>query len=80
MMSHRKAHMKSAFFLFAGGVLAGCAAQLPAPILSEASDPNIATSPVAYQPVISGYASERPAEPGDWLELNRQVAPEGREQ
>lgn len=68
--------MKSPLLILAGGLLTGCAAQPLAPVAADASDPAAATRPIAYQPVVAGYTPGRPVEPGDWLDLNRQVSPE----
>ena len=72
--------MRSAVILVAGGVLAGCATVPPAPILADASDPALATRPVPYRAVVENYVPRRPADPEDWRERNRQVAPEGGDQ
>lgn len=53
----------------------GCAA--PPPPLAGA-DPANPASPVAaagYRSTLAGYRSQRPVEPGSWIEQNQRVAP-----
>ncbi|ETR76224.1 hypothetical protein X566_16785 [Afipia sp. P52-10] len=56
--------------------IAGCA-PLPPPFIG--ADPIDSASPVAltsYRSGLSGYRSQRPVDPGSWIEQNQRVAPE----
>ena len=66
------------FFLLGaiGILLTGCSAA-PELGMREASDPDQEITPAAYRPVLGDYQSRRPAEPQDWQQLNRRVAPGG---
>jgi starvation-inducible outer membrane lipoprotein len=72
--------MKSAVILVVGGALAGCVTVPPAPLAGDVTDPTVATQPIQYRPVVTGYESRRPVEVGDWRELNRRVGPQGGDQ
>jgi hypothetical protein len=69
--------MKIGLVLLVGGMLAGCTALPPLPNMAEASDPAYRAAPLAYAPVTGGYVARRPAEPGDWRQMNERVAPRG---
>lgn len=69
--------MKSAVILVVGSALAGCVAVPPAPLVGDVTDPTVATRPIQYRSVVTGYESRRPVEPEDWRELNRRVGPQG---
>lgn len=63
-------------------ILTSCAP--PAPPLAglDPGDPGAPVAGVGYRSTLSGYRSQRPAEPGAWIEQNQRVAPqpEGRRQ
>jgi hypothetical protein len=53
----------------------GCTA--PPPPLAGANpvDPASHVAAVGYRSTLSGYRSQRPVEPGSWIEQNQRVAP-----
>jgi len=59
-----------------GVVLTGCSAA-PELGLRDASDPDQEIAAAAYRPVLGDYQPRRPAEPQNWQQLNRRVAPDG---
>lgn len=42
----------------------------------RAADPHYGLQPISHNSSTRGYVSQRPVEPGDWQEQNRQVAPQ----
>jgi hypothetical protein len=58
--------------------LAGCTAARTAPVAAhEPADPNAPVASARYQPVLSGYVSQRPVGPKPWRELNERMTPKG---
>lgn len=57
-----------------GVALSACSATVPEH-LARPADPNARVPALAYRSVTAGASSVRPAEPGDWRELNRRVGP-----
>jgi hypothetical protein len=58
--------------------LAGCTAARTAPVAaSDPSDPGAPAASARYQPVLSGYVSQRPVGPKPWREQNERVTPKG---
>jgi hypothetical protein len=59
-------------------VLAGCTAARTAPVTAtDPSDPAAPAAAAQYQPVLSGYVSQRPVGPKPWREQNERVTPKG---
>ena len=65
-------------FVAAVGAIALTSCTPPAPPLAglDPSDPAVPVAGVGYRSTVSGYRSQRPAEPGDWIEQNERVAPQ----
>lgn len=58
--------------------LAGCTAARTAPVAAyDPADPNVPVKGARYQPVLSGYVSQRPVGPKPWRELNERMTPKG---
>jgi len=54
--------------------VSACSSPLPSNYVRSA-DPSAATPAVVNSSVVRGYISQRPVEPGSWLEQNQSVAP-----
>jgi multidrug efflux pump subunit AcrA (membrane-fusion protein) len=54
--------------------LSACSSPLPSNYVRSA-DPSAATPAAVNSSVVRGYISQRPVEPGSWLEQNQNVAP-----
>jgi hypothetical protein len=54
--------------------ISACSSALPSSYVRSA-DPSAATPAVVNNSVVRGYISQRPVEPGSWLEQNQNVAP-----
>jgi multidrug efflux pump subunit AcrA (membrane-fusion protein) len=54
--------------------VSACTSPLPSNYVRSA-DPSAATPAVVNSSVVRGYISQRPVEPGSWLEQNQNVAP-----
>ena len=54
--------------------VSACSSPLPSNYVRSA-DPSAATPAVVNSSVVRGYISQRPVEPGSWLEQNQNVAP-----
>ena len=62
--------------VFALCLLAAACSQPPRWLASaDPSNPSVHVPATAYRPVLSGFVSQRPAEPGSWREQNERVAP-----
>ncbi|ARQ03068.1 hypothetical protein CAK95_19630 [Pseudorhodoplanes sinuspersici] len=63
------------------GLLAGCTAARTAPVVvADPADANAPVRAARYNPVLSGYTSQRPVGPKPWREQNERVAPKGEAQ
>lgn len=56
--------------------VAGCAAPSAPFAGPDPSDPSVRVRAVGYRSVLAGYRSQRPAEPGDWIDTNQRVTPQ----
>lgn len=68
---------KSRIFILAAVIalaVSACTSPLPSNYVRSA-DPSAATPAVVNSSVVRGYISQRPVEPGSWLEQNQSVAP-----
>lgn len=54
--------------------VSACSSPLPSSYVRSA-DPSVATPAVVNSSVMRGYISQRPVEPGSWLEQNQNVTP-----
>ena len=54
--------------------ISACSSPLPSSYVRSA-DPSAATPAVVNSSVVRGYISQRPVEPGSWLEQNQNVTP-----
>jgi multidrug efflux pump subunit AcrA (membrane-fusion protein) len=54
--------------------VSACTSPLPSNYVRSA-DPSAATPAVVNSSVVRGYISQRPVEPGSWLEQNQNVTP-----
>ncbi|MGO4175438.1 hypothetical protein [Bosea sp. TAF32] len=66
--------VKVPLLMAVGLALGACSATVP-DHLARPADPDAHVPAVAYRSVTAGASTFRPAEPRDWQELNRQVAP-----
>jgi hypothetical protein len=60
--------------IIVAGLVSACSSPLP-PRYIRSAEPHIATPAVSHSSVVRGYISQRPVEPGPWLEQNENVAP-----
>jgi hypothetical protein len=61
-------------------LLVGRACVAPPPVAfsgPDPADPYVPVPSVSYHSVVAPYVSLRPAEPGNWQQQNRSVAPQG---
>jgi|GEM_PF-1418180 len=64
--------------LVLAAALAGCTAARTAPVaVLDPADPGAPVASAPYQPVLSGYVSQRPVGPKPWREQNERVTPKG---
>ena len=56
--------------------LTSCVPTAPPLAGLDPSDPAVPVAKVGYRSTISGYRSQRPAEPQSWIEQNQRVAPQ----
>ena len=56
--------------------VAGCAAPTRPFVSPDPADPSVRVPPVAYRSTLGAYRSQRPVEPGDWIDTNERVAPQ----
>lgn len=59
--------------------IAGCTAPPPPLAGADPADPAARVAAVGYRSTLSGYRSQRPVEPGSWIEQNQRVAPESKQ-
>jgi hypothetical protein len=57
---------------------AGCTAPPPPLAGADPADPAARVAAAGYRSTLSGYRSQRPVEPGSWIEQNQRVAPESK--
>lgn len=56
--------------------VAGCAAPSTPFVGHDPSDPSVRVPAAGYRSAVAGYRSQRPAEPGDWIDTNERVTPQ----
>ena len=64
--------------LLAGSLIAvaGCAAPSQPFTGPDPADPSVRVSPTRYHSTLGPYSSQRPVEPGDWVDANERVTPQ----
>lgn len=56
---------------------AACAALPPQSFdAANPADPDAAVAPTPYRSTLGSYRSQRPVEPGDWMDTNERVTPQ----
>lgn len=65
--------------LSAAFLVAGCTAPPPPLAGADPADPAARVAAAGYRSTLSGYRSQRPVEPGSWIEQNQRVAPENKQ-
>jgi hypothetical protein len=68
-----------AVLLAAALPIAGCTAPPPPLAGADPADPAARVAAAGYRSTLSGYRSQRPVEPGSWIEQNQRVAPENKQ-
>lgn len=56
--------------------VAGCAARSTPFAGPDPADPSVRVPAVGYRSTLAGYRSQRPVEPGDWVDTNERVTPQ----
>ncbi len=67
--------IRSTSVLIAVALLLSACTETPLRRDIQSSNPDAAVTAVKHNSVVRGYLSQRPVEPGPWLEQNQNVAP-----
>lgn len=67
---------RAVLFFCALTAVAGCAAPPPPFLGPDPSDPSVRVPATGYRSTLGAYRSQRPVEPGDWIDTNERVTPQ----
>lgn len=67
---------RAILFIGALTAVAGCVVPSTPFVGPDPSEPSVRVPAVAYRSTLGGYRSQRPVEPGDWVDTNERVTPQ----